>query len=155
MARRAVAAHFFVLVVVEHRGRYLLVHECKHGQGWYLPAGGVEPGETLVEAAERETLEEAGVRVRPTALVAIDHGWGGSGADQYTRFRYVLTADPVGSVEAKRVADEHSLEARWVTRAEVDALELRGGGDDVRRVLDLVASGAPLLPIDRYTLLDD
>ena len=153
MARRAVAAYFFVLVVVEHEGRYLLVHEAKHGQTWYLPAGGVEPGETLVEAAERETLEEAGVRVRPTALLALDQGWGGSREHQYTRFRYVLVAEPVGSVEPKTAADEHSLEARWVTRAEVDALELRG--HEVASLIDLVASGAPRLPIDRFTLLED
>ena len=44
MAREAVSAYFIVLVVVEHEGRYLLIHEASHGQTWYLPAGRVEPG---------------------------------------------------------------------------------------------------------------
>jgi 8-oxo-dGTP pyrophosphatase MutT (NUDIX family) len=151
MAREAVAAYFIVLVVVEHEGRYLLIHEASHGQTWYLPAGLVEPGETLIEAAVRETQEEAGVLVRPTALIALDHGWSGSGASISTRLRFALLATPVGSVAPKRVADEHSLESRWVTRAEIDALRLRG--DDVTTFIDLVKSRSPMLPIDRYSSL--
>ncbi len=60
----------FALMVVRLEDRFLVVHEAKHGQRWYLPAGRVEPGETFAEAAARETLEEAGVVVRPTALGA-------------------------------------------------------------------------------------
>ncbi len=115
MPRQAVAAYFIVLVVVEHEGRYLLIHEQKHGQGWYLPAGRVEPGETLLAGAVRETQEEAGVKVRPTALIALDQTVWGSGDDVATRFRFALLADPVGSTAPKSFADEHSLEARWFT----------------------------------------
>lgn len=151
MSRQAFSAYFIVLVVVEHEGRYLLIHEASHGQTWYLPAGRVEPGETLIEAAVRETQEEAGVRVRPTALIALDHDWSGSGAAAYTRFRFALLATPVGSVTPKHVADEHSLEARWVTRAEIDALPLRGG--DVTTFIDLVRARSTMLPIERYAVL--
>jgi 8-oxo-dGTP pyrophosphatase MutT (NUDIX family) len=150
MPRQAVPAYFFVLVVIEHAGRYLLIHERRPGEGWYLPAGGVEPGETLIEAAVRETQEEAGVLVRPTALIALDHGWVGSGG-AVTRFRFALLADPVGSTTPKSFADEHSLEARWFTRRELDTLPLRG--DDVTTLVDVVAARAPLLPLDRYTAL--
>ena len=151
MARDAVSAYFVVLVVVEHEGRYLLIHEASHGQTWYLPAGLVEPGETLIEGAVRETQEEAGVLVRPTALIALDQSFWGSGAAASTRLRFALLATPVGSTTPKRVADEHSLEARWVTRAEIDALPLRGG--DVTTFIDIVRAGSPLLPIDRYAAL--
>lgn len=151
MPRQAVAAYFIVLVVVEHEGRYLLIHEQKHGQGWYLPAGRVEPGETLLAGAVRETQEEAGVHVRPTALIALDQTLWGSGDDVATRFRFALLADPVGSTVPKSFADEHSLEARWFTRAEIGALPLRG--DDALTFIDLVHERAPLLPIDRYAVL--
>ena len=47
MSRTPSATWFFALVVVRRGDRFLLVHERKHGQTWYLPAGRVEPGETL------------------------------------------------------------------------------------------------------------
>ena len=54
---------FFAMVLVQRDDRFVLVRERKHGQRWYYPAGRVEFGETLAEAALRETLEEAGIRV--------------------------------------------------------------------------------------------
>ncbi len=38
---------------------------------WTLPAGFMENGETTLEAAERETLEEAGTRVKDSRLYAL------------------------------------------------------------------------------------
>ena len=35
----------------------------KYEQQWYLPAGRVEKGETLLDAAMRNTVEEAGISV--------------------------------------------------------------------------------------------
>ncbi|MDX7950577.1 NUDIX domain-containing protein [Lichenihabitans sp. Uapishka_5] len=50
------------VVAIDAEERVLLV---KHSylKGWYLPGGGVEPGETLEDAARRETREETGVAV--------------------------------------------------------------------------------------------
>lgn len=151
MSNQAVTAYFIVLVVVEHDGRYLLIHEARHGQTWYLPAGRVEPGETLIEGAVRETQEEAGILVRPTALIALDHSWSGFGASAFTRLRFALQAVPVGSVTPKSFADEHSLEARWFTRDEIAALPLRG--DDATTFIDIVKARSPVLPIGRYAAL--
>ena len=51
-------------LVVDAAGRIFLV---KHSyvSGWHLPGGGVEPGETLIEALIRELREEG--NIEPTA----------------------------------------------------------------------------------------
>lgn len=145
MAREAIPTWFFVVTVVRESDRFLLVHERKH-PGWYLPAGRVEPGERLVDAAVRETLEESGVEVRPTGVIRIEHSPGPS----YTRVRAVLVAAPTGGSPR---ATEDSLDARFVTLDEADRLPLRG--PDVMRYLEHVARGGRILPLDAIAAEED
>lgn len=114
-------AAFVVIVVVEHDGRYLVVHETKHGQRWYLPAGGVEAGESLADGARRETMEEAGITIEPLFYMDVEHH---VRVGPVVVLRFVVVARAT-SFEPKRFADEHSLEASWCTRAEIERLPLR------------------------------
>ena len=66
--------HVTVATVVERAGRFLLVEEHSPSISHLVinqPAGHVEAGETLVEAAIRETLEETGWHVCPTAFLGL------------------------------------------------------------------------------------
>ncbi|MBX8620696.1 NUDIX hydrolase [Pseudomonas glycinae] len=64
--------HITVATIVEDNGRFLMVEEHKAGRNVLnQPAGHLDPDETLIEAAVRETLEETGWDVEPTAVIGI------------------------------------------------------------------------------------
>lgn len=52
--------------VIIRDGRFLMVFNPKRN-GWEMPGGKIEPGETVEEAAERECLEESGYRIEAVA----------------------------------------------------------------------------------------
>ncbi|MEZ5873165.1 MAG: NUDIX domain-containing protein [Nitratireductor sp.] len=49
-------------VIEDGAGRVFLVRHT-YVKGWHFPGGGVEPGETAIQAIEREVLEEASIRI--------------------------------------------------------------------------------------------
>lgn len=58
--------------LIERQGRYLLVEEhTSAGLQLNTPAGHLEPGESLQDAAVREALEETARHFTPTALLGV------------------------------------------------------------------------------------
>jgi 8-oxo-dGTP pyrophosphatase MutT (NUDIX family) len=60
-------------VVLDARERILLFHTRdptvpERGEWWELPGGGLEPGETYLEAVIRELAEEAGLAITPAQV---------------------------------------------------------------------------------------
>ena len=134
------------MVVVRRGPEYLLVHERGHGQTWYLPGGRVEPGERIVDAAVRETLEEAGVRVAIEGVLRVEHSPHPSGT---ARCRVFFLAKPTGDSTPKTEPDEHSLEARWLEIEELRGLPLRG--EEAYEIIEAVAAGAVAAPLSVLT----
>ncbi len=65
-------AHATVSVVIERDGRFLMVEEeAEQQRVLNQPAGHIEPDETFIQAAQRETLEETGWQVQPKAILGI------------------------------------------------------------------------------------
>ena len=55
----------------DNEGRILLVRRGDEENMWSLPGGGMDPGESLEDAAVREVREETGLIVEPTALIGV------------------------------------------------------------------------------------
>lgn len=60
-------------VILDPDGRVLL-QEKSGGEGWSLPAGAIEPGETPAEAVIREVMEETGFPVSVDAVLGVFGG---------------------------------------------------------------------------------
>ncbi len=108
-----------VAAVVEREGRFLLVEEeTSDGLRLNQPAGHLEPGESLVEAAIRETLEETAHEFVPEALVGI-YQWPRPAGDlTYLRFAF---SGLVGEALAGRTLDAGIVRAVWFSEADLQA----------------------------------
>jgi len=138
-----------VAAIVESAGRYLLVEEeTLHGLQLNQPAGHLEPGESLIEAVMRETLEETTRRFTPS-------GWLGAYLAQapkphaqqsstYLRFAFVGT---VSEPDAALQFDDGIVRTLWLTLAEVRAEQTRHRSPLVLRCIEDHAAGKPLLPL--------
>ena len=146
MARRPIETWSFALIVVRLGRRFLVVQERKHGQLWYLPAGRVEPGESFAQTAIRETMEEAGIPIELEGIIRVEHT---PSPDGHARMRVIFVARPADDTPPKSVADEESLQARWVTLEELEQLPLRG--TEFRDLFQHVADGAPIYPLSLLT----
>jgi len=132
-----------VATVVVRDGRFLLVEEDVRGAlVLNQPAGHLEPDESLIEAARRETLEETGWEVEPTAFVGA-YQWqapiadDGSGGRHYLRM--VFAAD-LGRHHPQRPLDEGIQRALWLTPDELLAEQSRHRSPLVwRAVADFLA----------------
>lgn len=142
-SRDPIPTWFFVLVVVRDGDKFLLVQENLDDNPWYLPAGRVEPGESLIEAVEREVVEETGVPVFVDRVIRIDHTPFPEGL---SRVRVYFTARPAGDTATKTEPDENSQRADWFTLDQVKELPLRG--EEAYLLCQYVDTGAPLFPLD-------
>lgn len=132
-----------VAAVVERDGRFLLVEEVDEGDPVPVlnqPAGHVDPGEPLLHAVTRETLEETGLAFTPEALVGIYQLRARNGKD-YCRVCFKGTV-PDGAVASP--LDPEILGCRWLTREEIAASRPRSSL--VLRCIDDAVSGR-LLPL--------
>jgi 8-oxo-dGTP pyrophosphatase MutT (NUDIX family) len=141
MPRPSIPSWSFALVVARKGDRFLAVHERKHGGGWFLPAGRVEPGESFAQAACRETLEETGVPVELDGILRVEHTpW-----PDYIRVRVFFLAHPAQDVPPKSAPDEETAGAAWLTLAELEQFPLRD--PEVLNVFRHVAAGGAVYPL--------
>ena len=119
-----------VAAVIERDGRFLIVEEqTDDGIRLNQPAGHLEPDESIVSGARRETLEETACHFEPEALVGIYRWCYPRTGVVYVRFAFT---GKLGQHETQRPLDEGILRAVWLT-----AEELRSQADRHRSPLVL------------------
>lgn len=132
-----------VAAVLERDGRFLFVEEtapAAEGERvvYNQPAGHLDPGETLLEAVRRETLEESGWHMEPEGLVGVYLIAPPGLAVTYLRFCFhgrLLRHD------ADRPLDREILRTVWLTRAELAAEGARHRSPLVLRCVDDYLAG--------------
>jgi phosphatase NudJ len=126
-----------VAAVVERDGRFLLVEEeTSDGLRLNNPAGHLDPGESLVQAVVRETLEETACTFEPDALVGIylaTTARPDSEPVTYLRFAFSGRA---GAALAGRALDRGIVRTLWLTPDELRASVARHRSPLVLRCME-------------------
>jgi 8-oxo-dGTP pyrophosphatase MutT (NUDIX family) len=113
------------VIVVNNRGEILMIRRTDNGN-WAVPGGGMDLGESISDAAVRETLEETGITCEITGLVGIytdpRHVIRYTSNDEVRQeFSIVFTARPV---EGELRPSTESSEPQWVTPSAVSGLRM-------------------------------
>lgn len=128
--RRAIVHHrgSAVMMAVDDRNRILLVQQYRvpaRRKLWELPAGRLDAGETTLQAAKRELMEETGYRAKKWKKLVLFYPSPGYVAETMT----IFLATDLTAGKATPMDDER-IEARWFTPKEIEA------GMDSGKIID-------------------
>ncbi|MGH8456318.1 MAG: NUDIX hydrolase [Stenotrophobium sp.] len=128
------SVHVVAASIVEREGKFLLVEERIGGAVMInQPAGHWEDGETLIDAARREALEETGWEVEPTDVLGF-YDFKPPDLD-YCFLRVAFIARAV-TYHPQRKLDEGIVGPIWLTRDELLACRDRHRSPSVMRCVD-------------------
>lgn len=133
--KRAIVQHAgsAVMMAVDERGRILLVRQYRlpaRDYLWELPAGRVDPGETLLAAAKRELREETGYRARRWTKLVSFFASPGYVAEKMT----IFVARELTPGDAEPMEDER-IQIGWFKPAEVDGMIRDGRIQDAKTII--------------------
>ena len=109
--------HLTVATVVKRDNSFLMVKETEFGRSVInQPAGHVEPGEDIIDAAVRETYEETGWHVDINGFIGIYTST--SPATGKTYYRLAFSARPL-SLDEQAVIDADIQEVVWLSAEKI------------------------------------
>ena len=114
----------------EHEGKILMVkrHGSKtEGLLWGVPAGKVEPGEQIIQAAVRELSEETAIQTSPDQLTYMGALYISRPSMRYPFHMFFLHLQTLPTI---KLALDENTEARWVSYEEGMRLPLMAAGKE-------------------------
>jgi len=113
------------VVVTNAEGEVLLIHRSDN-DNWAIPGGAIDLGESLTQAAVRETKEETGIDCEITGLVGIYTDpkhviLYTSNGEARQEFSIVVTARATGGMPTR---SDESTEVRWVSRDDLKNFQM-------------------------------
>ncbi|WP_169983542.1 NUDIX hydrolase [Microbispora sp. H10836] len=113
------------VVVINDAGDILMIRRSDNGN-WAVPGGAIDLGESLPQAAVRETLEETGIVCEITGLVGTYTDprhviLYTSNGEARQEFSIVLTAR---AISGEPTPSSESTEVRWMPRDKVETLQM-------------------------------
>ena len=131
--------HLTVATVVERDNKFLMVRETIDGkQVINQPAGHVEPGEDVMAAALRETMEETGWEVAITGFLGFSNAM--SPTTGITYYRLVFVAEPLNFNEDAEIDNDIDC-AEWMTLDEIKDPANKPRSEMVHQAIDDFISG--------------
>lgn len=128
-----------VAAIVERDGKFLLVEERAEGRlVLNQPAGHLDEGESLMDAAVRETLEETSWHFVPEALLGVYRWPHPTKGITYLRFAFI---GQVTRHEPERSLDREIVRTLWLTPEEIRAEHSRHRSPQVERCLNDYLAG--------------
>ncbi|PCJ22292.1 MAG: NUDIX hydrolase [Gammaproteobacteria bacterium] len=131
--------HVTVATLVEKDSKFLIVEEiCNDQVVFSQPAGHVEQGETLIQAAIRETHEETGWNVTPTGLLGFYTYTSPHNQVTYYRTNFIAQAE---DFDESATLDDGILRCLWLSLAEIRDNQHKLRSPIVLRCVEDYASG--------------
>lgn len=137
-------------VIVEHNAVLLALHEKNGQRTWVLPGGGLDPGETMLAALQRELREELDLDVIPRHIVHLCEAIDPGGKRHLVQVAFLCDRPSAGPVRATG-KDPRVVDARFMP---LDSLPTLAMHPPIQRdLVDLARAGFPdriSLPVNRW-----
>lgn len=111
--------------IVFHENSILLVKRKNPpcANEWAIPGGRIHPGETLQDAAEREILEETGIKIKAGKPV-FSFDLIEKDSNDKLLFHYVIVDLEAQYIEGIPQADDDALDAAWINCNQAKTLNI-------------------------------
>ncbi|MED1607537.1 NUDIX domain-containing protein [Cytobacillus kochii] len=116
-------------LIIENDSILLIEYEDERGTHYNLPAGGVEPNESVIEAVKREAKEEASIDVKVGSLAFIYEYAPHLNANKYgdihsLQLIFECTLTDVSIPKQPKYPDPNQTDVKWIELSELNNILL-------------------------------